>query len=139
MKELEEIKSIIFQLSKERCCNPAPFEEFTARLSEVGVIRQTYDVIKDEVSFYSKDSLLSTLAMLEINGSPNIDSFPIGDVLDAGAIKQAIMDFDSGIISSPIEFHRRIALAGIVYVTVHLMPRKIYYLSQDAQFYLESY
>jgi len=63
----------------------------------------------------------------------------MGDVLNLDAVKQAIMDFDSGTISSPTEFHREIALAGIVYVSVHLVPRKIYYLSQDAQYYLETY
>jgi uncharacterized protein YbcV (DUF1398 family) len=139
MKELAEIKNTIFQLSKERCYNPGPFDEFTAHLSEKGVVRQTYDVVKNEVSFYSKDELLSTLAMKDIDKSASITPFSFGDILNVEAIKQAIMDFDSGTISSPTEFHKKIALAGIIYVSAHLVPRKIYYLSQDAQFYLESY
>jgi uncharacterized protein YbcV (DUF1398 family) len=79
------------------------------------------------------------LAISEIDKSSDIYPFSIGDVLNLDAVKKAIMDFDAGIISSATAFHREIALAGIVYVSVHLVPRKIYYLSQDARYYLELY
>ena len=52
------IKHAITELCKDRCCNPGLFEEFTARLSDLGVVRQTYDVIKNELLFYSKNQLL---------------------------------------------------------------------------------
>lgn len=139
MKPLHEIKPAITQLCKERCHNSGSFEEFTARLSDLSVVRQTYDVIKNELLFYSRNQLLLSLAIPDIDKSPGIYPFSIGDVLNLDAVKKAIFDFDSGSISSSTEFHKKIALAGIVYVSVHLIPRKIYYLSQDAQYYLESY
>lgn len=139
MKELYEIKHAITELCKERCLNPGPFEEFTARLSDFGVVRQTYDVIKNELLFYSKNQHLLTLAISDIDKLSDIYPFSIGVVLNLDAVKKAIMEFDAGIISSATEFHKELALAGIVYVSVHLVPRKIYYLSQDAQYYLESY
>lgn len=139
MKELDKIKNMITQLCKDRYCHPGPFEEFTAHLSELGVVRQTYDVIKNELLFYSKNQLLLTLTVTDFDKSQEIYPFSIGEVFNVDALKKAIMDFDSGTISSSTEFHKQIALAGIIYVSVHLVPKKIYYLSQDAQFYLESY
>ncbi|MBA2652538.1 MAG: hypothetical protein H0U73_09775 [Tatlockia sp.] len=139
MNESEKIKNTIIQLSKERCSDSCDFEGFTRQLSALGVVRQSYDVIKNELLFYAKNQLLLTLAMTEIDKFPAVDPFLIGEIFNAETLKKAIIDFDAGIISSPTEFHRQIALAGVVYVIVHLVPRKIYYLSQDAQYYLESY
>lgn len=139
MNKLDEIRKIITKLSKDRCHNPGPFEEFTAGLAEVGIVRQSYDVIKNELLFYSKNELLLSLAMTDIEKSQDAYPFSFGQALNFDAVKKAIMDFDAGLISSPTEFHKQIALAGVIYVSVHLEPRKIYYLSQDAQYYLESY
>lgn len=139
MTALHGIKLAITKLCQERCLNSGSFDEFTARLSDIGIVRQTYDVIKNELLFYSNNQHLLTLAMSEVDTSSDIYPFPIGDALNLDAVKKAIMAFDAGIISSATQFHKEIALAGIIYVSVHLVPRKIYYLSQDAQYYLESY
>ena len=95
--------------------------------------------MKNELLFYSKSQFIFTLPISEIDKTSDMYPFSIGDVFNLDTVKKAIMDFDSGIISSATAFHSEIALAGIVYVSVHLVPRKIYYLSQDAQHYLESY
>lgn len=55
MTTLDNIKKTLTQLSQDRCHNPGPFDEFTARLSELGVVRQSYDVITNEVLYYSKN------------------------------------------------------------------------------------
>lgn len=76
---------------------------------------------------------------VDIHGYHRDHPFVINDKIDLGLLKKSIDDFDQGRISTPLEFHRQIAKAGIVYVSVHLLPRKIYYLSQDGQSYLEQF
>lgn len=42
----------IINIVQERYLNPGPFEEFTARLLDLQVIRQTYNVVTDELSHW---------------------------------------------------------------------------------------
>lgn len=128
----------IISLVEERYLNPGSFEEFTARLLDLNVIRQTYDVVSDELFFYSADQLLLQLYARDLKGYTHAHPFVIGDKFNSGILEKALQDFDAGKISVA-EFHRQVALSGIVYVSVHIPSRKIYYLSQDGQSYLESF
>lgn len=128
----------IISICEERYQHPGPFEEFTARLLDLQVIRQTYDVVNDELFFYSADLLLLRLPMTEIKSYSRSDPFVIGKEFSQPILEKALESFDSEKISVN-EFHKQVALAGIVYVSVHIPNRKIYYLSQDGQFYLESF
>jgi uncharacterized protein YbcV (DUF1398 family) len=130
----EQIISIV----EERCLHPGPFEEFTARLLDLQVIRQTYDVVSDELFFYSADQLLLHLHATDLKGYSNSQSCEFADQYNQSILEKSLEDFDSGKISV-VEFHRQLALAGIVYVSVHIPTRKVYYLSQDGQFYLETF
>lgn len=118
--------------------HPGSFEEFTARLLDLQVIRQTYDVITDELFFYSADQLLLQFPTTDLKGYTPSDPFVIGEEFNLDMLEKALEDFDSGKISVT-EFHKQVAASGIVYVSVHIPTRKIYYLSQDGQFYLESF
>ena len=138
MRSSDEIKSKIIQLVTDRYQYPGPFEEFAAQLSELGVIRQTYDVIKNEILFYSKDTLILPMEMSDVEKHQTDFSCSIGTTLNESTLKKAISDFDAGEMS-PAEFHRHVALSGIVYVSVYFKQRKIYYLSQEAKYYLEQY
>ena len=128
----------IVKLVEERCLHPGPFEEFAARLLDLQVIRQTYDVISDELFFYSADQLLLQFHATDLKGYSHSQPFMIMEEFNSGVLEKALEDFDAGKISV-VEFHRQLALSGIVYVSVHIPTRKIYYLSQDGQFYLESF
>lgn len=128
----------IISIVEERCLHPGPFEEFTARLLDLQVIRQTYDVVSDELCFYSTDQLLLQLPARDVKGYKHSQPFVIAEEFDSSMLEQAIEDFDAGKISV-VDFHKQLALSGIVYVSIHIPARKIYYLSQDGQFYLESF
>lgn len=58
----------IVNIVEERCLHPGSFEEFTDRLFDLQVIRQTYDVISDELFFYSADQLLLQLQATDVKG-----------------------------------------------------------------------
>lgn len=128
----------IISIVEERCANPGPFEEFTARLLDLKVIRQTYDVIRDQLFFYSADQLLLQLHATDVKGYSQPQPFEIAEEFNSTMLEKALEDFDAGKISIA-DFHRQLALSGIVYVSVNIPARKIYYLSQDGQFYLESF
>lgn len=128
----------IISIVEERCLNPGSFEEFTARLLDLQVIRQAYDVVSDELFFYSADQLLLQLHATDVKGYSHSKPFVIGEKFNQRLLEKSLEDFDSGKISV-VEFHKQLALAGIVYVSVYIPSRKIYYLSQDGQFYLETF
>lgn len=128
----------IINIVEERCLHPGPFEEFTARLLDLQVIRQTYDVVSDELFFYSADQLLLQLHATDVKGYSHSQPFVIAEEFNPRILEKSLEDFDSGKIPV-VEFHKQLALAGIVYVSVNIPTRKIYYLSQDGQFYLESF
>ncbi|GGI78121.1 DUF1398 family protein [Legionella impletisoli] len=132
------IQDSIKQLCVERYYNPGDFVEFTDKLLSLGVIRQTYDVLQNGLIFYSKDAVLYHLPVSEVDSSIDESSFDIGDSLDLTRIKSAIQNFDEDKLSVN-EFHHEVACAGIVYVSVHLNQRTIYYLSQDGKYFLETY
>ncbi len=128
----------IISLVEERCLHPGPFEEFTARLLDLQVIRQTYDVVSDELFFYSTDQLLLQLPATDVKGYIQPQPFVVAEKFNSSMLEKALEDFDAGKISVA-DFHKQLALSGIVYVSVHIPARKIYYLSQDGQFYLETF
>lgn len=128
----------IISIIEERYHHPGPFEEFTARLLDLQVVRQTYDVVSDELFFYSADQLLLKLPAADVKDYNRSVPFVIGTEFNQPTLEKALEDFDSGKISV-LEFHKQLALAGIIHVSVHIPARKIYYLSQDGQSYLESF
>lgn len=128
----------ILSIVEERCLHPGPFEGFTARLLDLQVIRQTYDVVNDELFFYSTDQLLLQLPATDVKGYIQPQPFVIAEKFNSSMLEKALEDFDAEKISVA-DFHRQLALSGIVYVSVHIPARTIYYLSQDGQFYLETF
>lgn len=128
----------IISIVEERCLHPGSFEEFATRLLNLNVIRQTYDVVNDELFFYSADMLLVHLHATDLKGYDHFQPRVIADTFDSKILEKALEEIDSGKISVS-EFHKQLGLAGIVYVSVHIPARKIYYLSQDGQSYLESF
>lgn len=130
----KEIKTLCI----DRIRFPGDFTEFTNRLMSLGVIRQTYDVLENSLSFYSKDALLYHLPMSEIETSSDQKRFVIGDTLDMVRVKSAIDNIDNQ-KRSIFEFHRELAQAGIVHVSVFLNQKTVYYFSQDGKYFLEMY
>lgn len=128
----------IISIVEERYLNLGSFEEFTARLLNLNVIRQTYDVVSNELYFYSKDQLLLQLPAQDVKGYSPQEPFVIGEKFNSSILEKGLEDIDAGNISI-VEFHKQLALSGIVYVSVHIPNRKIYYLSQEGHFYLESF
>ena len=128
----------IIRIVEEQCLHPGPFEEFAARLLNLQVIRQTYDVVNDELFFYSTDQLLLQLPARNVKGCIQSKPFVVGEKFNSSMLEKSLEDFHAGKISV-VDFHRQLALSGIVYVSVHILSRKIYYLSQDGQFYLETF
>lgn len=136
--QLTEAQRKIKALCVDRYRSPGDFVEFTNKLMSLGVIRQTYDVLQDDLMFYSKEQMLYHLPASEIDPSIDKNSFEFGDSFDLGKVKKAIEKLDMKKITAA-EFHHEVAQAGIVYVSVYLKQRKIYYMSQDGQYFLESY
>jgi uncharacterized protein YbcV (DUF1398 family) len=124
--------------SSDRYRSPGDFVQFANKLMALGVIRQTYDVLNDDLSFYSKDAMLYHFSASEIDKSIYKNAFHSGEAFDLDKLKKAIENLDSKKISA-VEFHQEIAQAGIAYVSVFLKQRKIYYLSQDGKYFLERY
>ncbi|CAM3025306.1 DUF1398 family protein [Legionella worsleiensis] len=133
-----EVQQQIKALCMDRYRAPGDFVQFTNKLMKLGIIRQTYDVTNDELAFYSKDSMLSHFPAAQLDKSIDKNSFIFGESLDLDILKNAIDKFDHNKLSV-VAFHKEVARAGVVYVSVYLKQRKIYYLSQNGQFFLESY
>lgn len=132
---IEKIKA----LTEARCNHPGPFDKFANELLKLQCTRQTYDVLLDELLFYSDHQLIVRFPATDIAGYNHSRPFFVAETFDLEYLKNSIDDFDQGRIKHSALFHEHIAKAGVVYVSVHLIPRKIYYLSQDAQYYLEQY
>lgn len=133
-----DVQKQIKALCIDRYHSPGDFVQFANKLKTLGVIRQTYDVINDELAFYSKNSMLYHLPAVEINKSIDKNLFTFGESLNLNILKKALYAIDHNKISV-VKFHKEVARAGIVYVSVYLKQRKIYYLSQDGKYFLESY
>ncbi|WP_028384858.1 DUF1398 family protein [Legionella moravica] len=73
-----------------------------------------------------------------IDKSIDKNSFTFGEYLDLDILKNALDKFDHNKISV-VTFHKEIARAGVVYVSVYLKQRQIYYLGQDGKYFLERY
>ncbi len=136
--QLTDIETSIKQLCLDRYRTLGDFIEFANHLMSLGVTRQTYDVVNDNLTFYSTNKMLWHLSGSEIDKSISKDSFIFGESLNLDTLKNAIANIDTNTISAT-EFHQEVAKAGIVYVSVHLKQQKIYYLSQDGEYFLESY
>lgn len=128
----------IISLVEARCLNPGPFEEFTAQLLDLQIIRQTYDVVSDELFFYSRDRLVLQLPANKIKGYRQSQPFVIHEKFNQAQFENALEAFDAGDISVA-DFHQQLALSGIVYVSVHIPAGNIYYLTQDGQHHLETF
>ena len=136
--QFTDVQNKIKHLCIERYQSPGNFFEFANKLIALGVVRQTYDVLRDDLAFYSKNKMVYHLAASEIDKSIYKSSFHFNESLKLDELKNAIEEIDSKKISA-VEFHKKIAEAGIVYVSVYLEQRKIYYLSQDGKYFLELY
>jgi hypothetical protein len=135
----EFIVDKIRALTEARCNHPERFDDFTNELLKLQCTRQTYDVLLDELSFYSAHQLITRFPATEIPGYDCSRPFDVAETFDLEHLKKSIQDFDQGRIKHSAKFHEHIAKAGVVYVSVHLIPRKIYYLGQNGQHYLEQY
>jgi len=138
MKNLEQLKAKISVIMDERIRNPINFEAFAAQMLELGVTRLSFDALKNEMQFYTKDHYVIASSMTHLIEAKSKDNWILGDNLDTAFLEKSIQELDAGNISA-IEFHRRIYSAAVVYVNVYLIPRRIYYMGLDGQHYLEKY
>ncbi|RUR19039.1 DUF1398 domain-containing protein [Legionella sp. km535] len=134
----DNVQKQIKTLCVDRYRAPGDFIQFTDKLMKLGVVRQTYDVTNDELAFYTKNSMLYHFPAAEIDKSIDKNSFTFGEYLDLDILKNALDKFDHNKISV-VTFHKEIARAGVVYVSVYLKQRQIYYLGQDGKYFLERY
>lgn len=114
------------------------FSKFTAKLQTLGVIRQTYDVLQDEIAFYSKNAMLYHFPVSALDKASSRKLTQIATTLNTDRLKQAIKNIDERKISVGA-FHEELANSGIVYVSVYLQPKTIYYFAQNGEYYLEKY
>lgn len=133
-----DIRIKIKQLCVDRYRSPGDFIEFTNKLISLGIIRQTYDVLENSLYFYSKDAMLYQLPASEIEKVAVGSGFVIGNTLDSGKVKIAIDNLDNKKLTV-FEFHRELAKAGVVYVSVFLNKNRAYYFGQDGNYFLETY
>lgn len=138
MKNLKDSKAEILNILNEQRRNPADFLGFTNSLIELGIVRFGLDSFNNQMSFYSKSDLVHEVVRSELEENKAKSPWVLGDTLNSSALQKALSEFDAGRMS-PIDFHREIFSAGVVYCQVYLIHRKIYYMGQDGQFYLEQY
>lgn len=135
---LTDVQNKIKKLCENRYRSPDDFIEFADKLMSLGVVRQTYDVLEDDLIFYSKNAMIYHLKSSEIDKSIPKNPSAIGESLDLNRLKKSIDNIDTK-QTSAVQFHQELARSGVVYVNVYLKQRKIYYLSQDGQYFLETY
>lgn len=133
-----EIQKKINQLCVDRYKSPDNFINFSNELLSLGVVRQTYDVLENNLNFYTKNAMVYHLPAFELEKSSTSSKFVIGSTLDLERLRKSLKNLDNKKLSI-YEFHREIAKAGVVYVSVFLDKKIIYYLSQDGKHFIESY
>lgn len=136
LKRKTEIQDEIKRLCMERYKNPGDFTEFVENLKSLGVARQCYDVLSNNLIFYNDESLICHFVVEDIDPEIERKSFTIGNVLNVKQLQKAIDHFDNHQLSV-FEFHQEVAASGIVYVSVFLNQHKIYYIGQDGNHFIE--
>lgn len=126
-------------LTEARCNQLGSFDEYAKELLKLKCTRQTYDVLLDELAFYSNEHLITRFPAAEIAGYNLCHPIAVANTFDLEHLKNSITNFDLGHIKHSADFHEHLSKAGVVYVNVYFSFRKIYYLSQDAQYYLEQF
>ncbi len=140
MMSLDSIKSALIALEtcRELTEGTMTFEEYAANLVKIGVVRMTFDAIKNEAQFYTTNQLVHGLFRDQLVVEQVKNPWHLGTRLDGEALESAIAALDSRKIDS-IEFHRKIYAAGVVFCHVFFLSRKIYYIGIDGAYYLENY
>lgn len=133
-----EIEISIKELCADRLREPGDFTIFSDKLMSLGIIRQTYDVLEDSLYFYSKNERLYYLPVSEIAQESRQSPVVVGDILDEIKVRNAINKLDEKKLTV-LEFHSELARAGVVYISVFLNTKKIYYFGQDGRYFLETY
>jgi uncharacterized protein YbcV (DUF1398 family) len=135
---MSPLKTEITALMAERYVNPTPFETFASQLLGLGITRLTFDAIKNEMSFYTKDQFIHSLIRTDLIEAQKSKPWAPGENLEISRLENAIKQLDAGEMPS-IEFHREMLAAGTVFCKIYLVPRRIYYMGQDGNYYLENY
>jgi len=135
---MEFIKNQIDALVQEKYINPAAFDTFASELLNLGIERLTFDNIKDEMSFYTKNKFVHSLIRTDLKEAQKKTHWKLGDKFDISKLECALKQLDEGKLSVP-EFHREIFAAGVVFCNVYLTSRKVYYMALDGDYYLENY
>lgn len=138
MNSLNEMISSIETIMSERYRDPSSFESFAKELMQVGITRLSFDTLKNELGFYTKNKFIHSLLRSDLLKAQEQAAWHLGDALHSKKLEEAIKKLDAGDMNA-VEFHQEIAAAGVVYCNVYLTHRKIYYMGQDGQYYLESY
>ena len=88
--QLMDMQNKIKHLCKDRYSSPGDFIEFTSQLHNLGVVRQTYDIVQDEFVFYSKRDVLCRFTGSDIDRSIDKGKFELSRSLDAKKLKKSI-------------------------------------------------
>lgn len=138
MNTMKDTNLAIAALVNAQFANPTGFETFTTQLIALGVSRFNFDALENEMHFYTNDEFIYSLKRADLIDAQKNTHWIAGDTLNTPELENAIKMLDEGKISA-VEFHRIMFLAGVVFCCVYLTPRKIYYLGQDGQHYIENY
>ena len=139
--EMSTNLDIIEEINKhldDRYGQPGSFETFVLKLQTFGIVRFSFDTLKSEMSFYSIDQLIHTHIRSEVKIAKEQLNWQLCKTFEIPILEQAITDLDEGKIGA-VEFHHQMHKAGVVFCMLYLIPRKIFYMSQDGSFYLEHY
>ncbi|MBS0357808.1 MAG: hypothetical protein JSS53_00845 [Proteobacteria bacterium] len=138
MKNLDEMQNIICKLGNDCLAQKITFEQMAAELAAMGVMRQHYDCITNELSFYSKEQLIFSGRFEGLERTKENGPWVLGESLDVKALEAAIKQFDQREIPT-IKFHQKMFAAGVVFCLVFLQKKNIYYFDQYGEYYLENY
>lgn len=138
MNNIAILQNKITTLVENSYRDPKSFETFSNDLLNLGIIRFNFDAIKDEMSFYTNTQFVHSLIRTDLKEAQQKNVWILGETLDINALEADIKALDDGKISTA-EFHQKMFSAGVIFCNVYLTLRKIYYMGQDARFYLENY
>ncbi|MBS0357809.1 MAG: hypothetical protein JSS53_00850 [Proteobacteria bacterium] len=138
MKNLNEMQNTIRRLQNDCLAQKITFEQMAAELATMGIVRQHYDCITDELSFYSKEQLVFSGKFEGLEKTKENGPWVLGEHLNVNALEEAIKQVDQR-ESSTIKFYQKICAAGVVFCLVFLQKKNIYYFDQYGEYYLENY
>lgn len=134
----QSIAQAIDSMMDARYEQPGSFDLFTNNLLNLGITRFHFDAMTDQTHFYNEQQLVHSILRKDLRKARSKEHWQASAHLHASKVREALCQFDNDEIS-PVQFHKELLAAGVVFCNVFLHARKIYYCGNDGDYFLENY